>query len=156
MVYRVDAIIVVDRPELRGPSYPVVPAGTRSRWVQTTTSYNAALQMREEILIGHCDFAAEYVVKVRVDALRERTSPRTVRRLVERERPETRAQARLAVLRCEAVRRGRWINVWTATRPFVRHAGARCRDLDQSESKRAPWLAIFLAGCEELEAFEEG
>lgn len=84
--YYVDYSVVVDRPEYRGDSYPVVPAGKVIRMRETTTSYKSAMRLRDAMLRGVDDFRSEYVRDVevrRTSAKSERWS--TVRTAIRRD-----------------------------------------------------------------------
>lgn len=74
--------ITVDRPELRGPTYPVVAAGHIIHSAWNYASQADAVRMFEAILGGECDFGSEYVSKISVVQMREGQSPRRVRKQV--------------------------------------------------------------------------
>lgn len=62
--YIVSYTTTVDRPELRGSTYPVVPANTKIPariWCPTRT---VALSVVKGLLAGEEDFASEYVSSV--------------------------------------------------------------------------------------------
>lgn len=84
--YRVSFTIIVDHPELRGPSFAPVAPGTRIHTSETFTSQGAAVRYFDGILDGEADFASEYVSKVGVNRMYSGRSPRHVRLTVERAR----------------------------------------------------------------------
>lgn len=84
--YRVRFTTLVDRPELRGPSYPVVAAGTKIHYEEFCTSYNRAIARFEELVRGEFDFSSEFNSKVSVDRVMHHGSGRTVRAQVTRTR----------------------------------------------------------------------
>lgn len=82
--YVVRSVIVVDRPALRGASYPVVAAGTTIVDVARFESQGAAIGWAQMTLSGQFDTSGEYVRKVEVYQERRNASPRTVRKAVDR------------------------------------------------------------------------
>jgi hypothetical protein len=83
--YQIRFTLHLDRPELRGDSYPNVPAGKQYQtWGHKT--FNGAVGEFNAILKGCYDYASEYVSKVEVVRLHEGKSPTVVRKPVERKR----------------------------------------------------------------------
>lgn len=70
----------VDRPDLRGDTFPVVPKGhlipTKFAFATQGAAVNYAKALMER---GECDFSSEYVISVQVLRMREGRSPRVVR-----------------------------------------------------------------------------
>lgn len=112
--YQVRTTIVVDRPELRGPTYPVVRAGHRIQWTQTYASQGAAVRAAASILRGGEDHSSEFVGVVEVLHVRPMRGPRVVRRRVERDRGETTREQREQLLRVGAARRGNFLTIYCA------------------------------------------
>lgn len=104
--FAVQMVTTVDRPELRGATFPRVAPGTRIPASDTFTSQAAAVREFERILGGCYDFAGEFVSAVEVVQLYTGRSPRTVRQRVVRERRETAREHRRAILAVGAARRG--------------------------------------------------
>lgn len=79
--YIVSFTTTVDRPELRGATYPVVSTGTKIPtriWCPTCT---IALNLVKGLLAGEDDFASEYVSSVQAWAETEGSyTKRTVRK----------------------------------------------------------------------------
>ncbi len=64
--YLVDFTTTIDRPELRGPTYPSLPAGTCHAAKAHFSSRKSALSFVEEILSGRQDSAGEIITSVRL------------------------------------------------------------------------------------------
>lgn len=81
--YVVRIVTVVDRPALRGATFPVVAVDTKIV-EERRCSYAGAVYTYNACLAGEYDFTGEYVRSVQVYQMRPRSSARTVRKLVER------------------------------------------------------------------------
>jgi len=78
--------VVVDHPELRCSTFPVVQAGTV---IPSSTGFarqKNAIRFAEQLLKGDNDFSSEYVRAVQVLQHYPNRSARVVRKRVERER----------------------------------------------------------------------
>ena len=64
--YAVEYTIEVDRPDLRGPTFPHVAPGTRVANRVLFGSFGPASREMDRLLSGEDDFSSEYVAKVRV------------------------------------------------------------------------------------------
>jgi len=104
--YEVRFTITVDRPELRGPTYAPVAAGTKIPTVVTTTSHNQAVRLYDAILRGEEEYRSEYVTSVQVVARTKSGNIRQVRVYRTLERQETRKERDHAILAVHAARRG--------------------------------------------------
>lgn len=104
--YEVWTTLVVDRPELRGPTYAPVRPGHRQGMVQRFATQAAALRYRDAVLRGEDDYASEYIAAVTVVQARRNSSPRIVRRRVEWTRQESTKDWRRNMLAVGAARRG--------------------------------------------------
>jgi len=67
--YRVQYTVTVDYPELRGPSYPVVPAGTKLPQTDKVRSWRNAQRRYKELLSGEDDYESEYISMVQATAI---------------------------------------------------------------------------------------
>lgn len=84
--YEVRFVIVVDHPELRGPTYQPVEAGHRSSQVFTCKSWAEAARYADGMIQGEWDFGSEYVTSVQAVACASgRHVLRTVRKLRRRD-----------------------------------------------------------------------
>ncbi len=102
-------VLVVDRPTLRGPTYPVVAPGVRLAQTHSFATQGAAVRAFEGLLAGDYDYPSEYVAKCEVYKVNARgyaSGGRTVRKLVERARTETRFQYNMNTLKVGAATRG--------------------------------------------------
>lgn len=91
VVYIVNFVTVVDRPDLRGETYPVVKPGTTVSERVSTLSRSSAASLVNGILAGEEDFSSEYVKAVQAWSENVRTGRtrtlRTLRRRDGRDRP---------------------------------------------------------------------
>jgi hypothetical protein len=60
--------LVVDHPELRGPSYQPVPAGHRVHTVMTCKTHKEAALLADGMIAGEWDFGSEYMTSVQAVA----------------------------------------------------------------------------------------
>ena len=79
--------VTVDHPEKRGPTHPVVAAGSKLRWNLEFTRQKDAVAMFDAVLAGGEDCGSEFISRVVVLAENGRGGLRTVRRSVSRVRP---------------------------------------------------------------------
>ena len=86
--YRVHYTIIIDHPERRDATYPVVSEGTRLHFNDYYPTQKQAVDRFNWLINGESDFESEYVSKVCVDRMYHNRSPRTVRLPVERNRPD--------------------------------------------------------------------
>jgi hypothetical protein len=84
--YEVRYWLVVDHPELRGPTFPEVDAGTVILNRDSYQNRKDAIQFAKGLVTGGYDFGSEYVRAVEVLQMLEGQSPRYIRRRVNRER----------------------------------------------------------------------
>ncbi|TXH56153.1 MAG: hypothetical protein E6Q97_06985 [Desulfurellales bacterium] len=84
--YEVEFFILVDHPEKRDASYRPVEPGTMVRTVWEYPTQSRAVAVFDSICRGDYDFGSEYVTKVRVLRISMQSSPRLVRKWVERAR----------------------------------------------------------------------
>lgn len=94
--YEVRFTITVDKPELRGPTYPVVPAGKKIPTTWTYASYTAAVNEYAAILRGEWDFSSEYVSSVAVYKIPPASRYVTIRKNVMRKRGSKTTAASIA------------------------------------------------------------
>ena len=84
--YEVRFTLVVDHPELRGPSFEPVEAGHRSAQVWTCKTWKEAAAYADGMVRGEWDFGSEHVTSVQALACAEgRRVLRTVRKLRRRD-----------------------------------------------------------------------
>jgi hypothetical protein len=84
-LYLVTIISVLDRPEMRCPSFPSLPSGSYLRDEIVCETRAAAISHHEDVLAGEYDFASEYAVTVDVAILSsatrwQRSGSRSLRR----------------------------------------------------------------------------
>jgi hypothetical protein len=104
--YEIRFTVTVDRPELRGPTYPVV---AKNHKIPTTWRYSsmaAAKAQLEAIASGREDYQAEYVSSYQLIQVCANGRKRDLAKWTTRTRTETRAQEMRAALAVAAVRRG--------------------------------------------------
>lgn len=87
-VFEVSFTTIVDRPELRGPSLPVVPAGHRIHDTYVFETQAQAIALFNAMVGGEWDFGSEFLARVQVLDVRDgnRSIARAVRKPVERTR----------------------------------------------------------------------
>lgn len=114
--FEVRYTLTVDRPELRGPSYSPIAAGTKVQFVDCFATQGAAVRRFEAMLRGEWDYPSEYVSSVDVVARPRRLPPnttwmrpRTVRRWVKRDRQESARQRARAMLQVASARKGHYL-----------------------------------------------
>lgn len=126
--YEVWFVLLVDRPELRGPSYTPVAPGTRFGQTERFATCGQAVRFHDRLLAGEYDFASEIVVKSQVVSYQGRKgSPRTVRRQVTRTRTETASDRARALLGVASARRGNVLAFyagWYCERVAAKYAGS--------------------------------
>lgn len=85
-MYQVEFLTVVDRPELRSVTLPVVAVNKALPTILRYPTLRQAVIAFDEICRGEYDFASEYVEKVRIVKPQVNASARIVRKQVERMR----------------------------------------------------------------------
>lgn len=84
--YVVEARIIIDRPQLRDASFPAVAPGHVVNFRQACESLKEALGLFDSMVSGGWDFGSEYVACASVKRTYTSSSPRWIRRPVERTR----------------------------------------------------------------------
>lgn len=116
MAYEVRYTIHLDRPELRGETFPKLPAG-KLHFTWTYESYNAAVGEFNMMVKGEYDFASEYVSKVCVVRTHEGKSPTVVRKTVERKRANESEWLRMMRTLAVGSKKHNPHALWTVTYP---------------------------------------
>lgn len=104
--YELRFTVTVDRPELRGPTYPVVAQNHKIPTTWTYSSMAAAKAQLEAITSGREDYSSEYVSSYQLIQVCANGRKRDLAKWTTRTRNESRTQEMRAQLARAAVRRG--------------------------------------------------